>query len=153
MTLPMPTRCVSFRWTPRRLLWCVLIPVARWLPGRWSYWRNIAVSATGRGFDELWHHEHFGDRIDHLPNWVNLAGIRYKTSVAEGLVQFIGDGGLGGQRIQFRRDPHDPHAYLWYVQSLEVPASHVDQAYRWIKAVYGGSHQRKKPAKAESIAA
>jgi hypothetical protein len=133
----------------RRFVWRLMYPFAC-VANRWaglSYkWVNVSVAAWHREwFDPLWHHEWFGDPIPALPDYVVLCGIGHRTSVSDGLVQFINDD-MGG-RIAFERDPHDPHSHLWYVTTTRpTSAGQVDQAYRWVRAVFGGSFEKKRAA-------
>lgn len=133
-----------------RIFWRIAYPFC-WLGNKLfgtSYkWVNVGIAAWHREyFDPLWHHEWFGDPIDSMPPAVNVCGIMYEISVAEGLVQFL-DRHCSGRRLRFERDPHDRYGFMWYFESSgAVPASHIQKAYDWIKAVYGGSHELKRPA-------
>lgn len=131
----------------RRFLWRCATP-AVYLAHRagWcSYeWVNVCHGAWRRDrFDPLWHHERYGDPIETLPDTTILCGIRYDVQAHEGLVVFRCD--WSARTVVFERDDHDPFADLWYAEiNGRVPASHVDMAYRWIRAVFGGSHVRKR---------
>lgn len=132
-----------------RCFWKTVYPLAilGYRLGVLSYkWVNVGCAAWHREwFDPLWHHEWFGDPIACLPDSVNLCGIRYSASEREGLIQFI-NRDFGTTRITFARDPHDPHDHLWRVELAgNVPAPHCDVAYRWVKAVFGGSFHRTRP--------
>jgi hypothetical protein len=136
-----------------RILWRIAYPFAYSLNlfGWLSYkWVNVSKSAwitSETGFGELWHYEWFGDEIDAIPERVVLCGIGYRVAVSEGLVVFREACGMSAARIEFRRDPHDQYGFLWYLELNGcVSASHVEEAYKWVKAVYGGSHERKRPA-------
>lgn len=135
--------------TIRRLFWRLALPFAR-AANKWcglSYrWVNVGIGAwREKSFDPLWHHEWYGDPVEHMPSRVILCGIGYRVIVAEGLVQFVCDDGMSGTRLCFERDPHAKYAFLWYFTcGQRVSASHVDKAYRWIKAVYGGSFENKQ---------
>jgi hypothetical protein len=111
-------------------------------------WVNVVKSAwmtAETGFGPLWHYRWFGDEIAAIPDRVVLCGIGYRVSVAEGLVLFKCDDGMSVTRIEFTRDPHDKYGFLWYVNvGGACPGCHLEQAYEWVKAVYGGSHQIKK---------
>ena len=135
--------------TVRRVLWMLARPFA-WLGHRVGLWSlapvNVAVLAWRRDLgDALDHFEHFGTPIDALPEFVILCGIGYCTAVSEGTVVFTEY--FTGRRIVFERDHHDPLAFMWYVESSgRVAASHMDAAYRWIRAVFGGSFERRRAA-------
>lgn len=109
-------------------------------------WVNVGIGAWRRdSFDPLWQHRWYGDEIDAMPDSVNLCGCRYDVSVAEGLVLFVSRDYC--TRLCFERDPHDRYGFLWYLDgSNHVAVCHVVQAYEWIEAVYGGSHELKRPA-------
>lgn len=131
----------------KRFVWRCLYPVVKsaYAIGFLSYkWVNVANSAwltSKTGFDALWHHRWFGDPIESLPEKVNLCGLRYKTSVSEGLVQFVANDGMTNTRIKFIRDPHDRYAFLWYIElSPNCPYCHVQAAYAWVEAVFGGDY-------------
>jgi hypothetical protein len=134
----------------RRWVWRLAYPFCRAankLFGLSYLWVNVGIAAWHReSFDALWHHQWFGDPIAEMPESVILCGIRYRVSVAEGLVQFINADCGTGESLRFERDPHDRYGFLWYYDGTRVAASHFEQAYEWIKAVYGGSHEVKRPA-------
>lgn len=136
------------RLTYRRLLWMALYPFARVayrLFGLSYKWVNVGIGAWQRNsFDELWHHEWYGDEITFMPAQVNLNGSMHEVRVHEGLVTFVSRDWY--TRLTFERDPHDRYGFLWYYEGPRVAASHFDKAYRWVKAVYGGSHELKRPA-------
>lgn len=115
-------------------------------------WVNLGHGAWRRDlFNDLWHHQHFGDEIEWMPNFVVLCGIGYRVSVAEGLVTFI-NRDLIHKQMNFERDPH-ADAELWYFTgSGNLPASHIQQAYDWVKAVYGGSFDRKQLPLSNTVA-
>ena len=125
--------------------------IAHKLFGMSYKWVNVGIGAWHREyFDQLWHHRWYGDVIETMPHDANLCGIRYEVSVSEGLVTFV-ERHCSGTRLTFERDPHDQYGFLWYYSgSNHVPASHFEQAYQWVKAVYGGSHELKKPALRET---
>lgn len=130
----------------RRLLWKLAYPFTRMahrLFGLSYKWVNVGKAAWHRErFDPLWHYEWFGDEIPEMPEHVNVCGIMYCVSVSEGLVSFRSRDSWS--RMEFTRDPHDPYADLWYFEhSGHLPATHIDTAYRMVRAVYGGSHERK----------
>ena len=132
-----------------RLLWRLAHPfcVAGHKVFGLSYkWVNVSRAAWHRElFDPLWHHRLFGDEIQAMPDDVNLCGIRYNVTVAEGLIQFVSRD--LHSRLMFERDPHDRYGFLWYYQGHgHVPVCHVCRAYEWVEAVYGGSHDLKRPA-------
>ena len=136
----------------KRLFWQCAYPVCllcHKLFGLSYLWVNVDIAAWyPKYFDPLWHHEWFGDEIKRLPDYIILCGIGYRTSVSDGLVQFICDDGMSNNRLRFDRDPHDSYGFLWYCDGVgRVPAPHWDCAYRWVKAVYGGPHELKRPAK------
>jgi len=131
----------------RRRFWQVAYPFAR-LANKWfgaSYkWVNVGIGAWHPElFDGLWHHRWYGQELTTLPESVNLNGIRYETTVSEGLVMFT-NRDFGTAKLCFTRDPHDVHGVLWYYEGSAVPASHVETAYNWVKAVYGGSFEKKR---------
>lgn len=139
-----------YRVSLRRLFWKCAYPFCRIghkLFGLSYKWVNVGIAAWhGEYFDALWHWRWFGDSIDQMPDEVNLCGIVYRTTVAEGLVQFS-ESHCSGTRLCFERDPHDQYGFLWYYEgSQRVPACHWEEAYAWVKAVYGGSHELKRPA-------
>lgn len=111
-------------------------------------WVNVVRSAwitADTGFGPLWHFRWFGDEIKAMPDRVILCGIGYRVSVSEGLVLFKCDDGMSGTRLEFTRDPHDKYGFLWYVNLVgSCPGCHLEAAYEWVKAVYGGSHEIKK---------
>lgn len=132
----------------RRLFWRLSLPfviVANKLGASYK-WVNVARSAWAHAsHNDLWHYRWFGDRIDMMPDFVNLCGTMYRVTVAEGLVSFRCDDGMSATRIEFRRDPHDQYGFLWYSEvNGNFPACHYERAYEWIKAVYGGSHEIKQ---------
>lgn len=131
----------------RRLFWVFVTPLVRlankfgWLTYKWV---NVCLSASDpNSFDRLWQYEWFGDEIAIIPPQVNICGMMYRADYHdEGLIKFSCRDGW--TFIMFTRDPHDIHAHLWYVELTgHVPASHVDIAYRWVRAVHGGSFQKK----------
>ncbi len=132
----------------RRAFWVMLSPFA-WIAhrvGLCSYkWVNVCHGARRRDrFDALWQYEWYGTPIGSIPEEVGLCGIGYRTAVSEGTVTFVDD--VSRTRITFDRDPHDPFAAMWYLQLVSftgMPASHVDVAYRWVRAVFGGSFERR----------
>lgn len=109
-------------------------------------WVNVGKGAWHpEWFDPLWHWRWYGTQIEQMPETVNLCGIRYHVSVAEGLVTFVDR--VSGTRLSFERDPHDRYADLWYCDpGRRFPATHFREAYEWIQAVYGGSHVKKRAA-------
>ena len=136
----------------RRLWWRIVYPfavVAHRCFGTSYVWVNVAMGAwmtPATGFGPMWHWRWYGQSIDKIPASVNLRGIRYRVAVSEGLVVFAASDGVAG-RIEFTRDPHDRYGFLWYLAiSGPTPAGHCEEAYDWVKAVYGGSHERKRPA-------
>lgn len=134
----------------RRWFWRTAYPfclVAHKAFGLSYLWVNVGIAAWHREhFDALWRHRWFGDAIAAMPASVNLCGIRYEVSVSEGLVQFV-NRDLGITRLCFERDPHDRYGFMWYYDGEQrVSACHLETAYEWIKAVYGGSHELKRPA-------
>jgi hypothetical protein len=135
----------------RRALWYLLSPVV-WCAhrlGLCSYkWVNVCVGARRPDlFDPLWQYEWYGAPIRDIPSRVNLCGIEYHAGASEGTVTFVDD--VTKCRITFERDAVEREA-LWYLAlsgyRLTAPAPHVDAAYRWVKAVYGGSHEWKEAA-------
>ena len=130
----------------RRLFWRVVSPLVRlankagWLSYKWC---NVCIASWDRNsFDQLWQYEWFGDEIPIIPLNVNICGMGYAVSYHEGLVKFSRRDGW--TFITFMRDPHDVHAHLWYIDLRgNVPASHVDVAYNWVRAVHGGSFEKK----------
>lgn len=132
----------------RRRAWQCVYPLAK-LGHLWfglSYkWVNVGIGAWHADlFDPLWQHRWYGDSVEELPASVNLNGMRYDTSVSEGLVQFV-NRDFGLTRICFARDPHDQHSVLWYFEATgKVPASHIETAYNWVKAAFGGSFENKR---------
>jgi hypothetical protein len=128
--------------TALRALWASLTPFV-WALHRMGAcslkWVHVCLGARRPDlFNPLWHHERFGDAIPALPDEVVLCGIGYRASASEGTVVFVCDWACS--RITFERDHHDPHASLWYLTIAgRIPASHVDAAYRWVRAVFGGS--------------
>ena len=133
----------------RRWLWRSVYPMAVVANRvfRLDYkWVNIGIGAWRReSFDPLWHHERYGDAIDAMPSQVNLCGIMYQVTVKEGMVTFVNRDAWS--RLTFERDPHDRYGFMWYYEGTgRVAASHIDMAYRWIRAVFGGSHELKRPA-------
>jgi len=136
----------------RRITWRFLYPFTLLLHkifGLSYKWVNVGIGAWRRDlFDLLWHYEWYGDKIEELPESVILCGIRYHTVAREGLVQFFNND-MGVTRLQFERDPYDNCGALWYYvggKRKEVPVAHIDKAYRWLIAVYGGSHEMKRDA-------
>ena len=75
-------------------------------------------------------------------------GVPYRTVVREGLILFKDNSGMSGSQIAMTRDPHARYSFLWYLEYDQcyqnIPMTHVDKAYRWVCAVYGGSHEIKK---------
>lgn len=138
-----------------RAFWAILSPFV-WATnsaGLCSYkWVNICTGARRPDlFDQLWHHQHYGTPIAALPDSVNLCGWRYETAVAEGTVTFVE--GFTLHRITFDRD-HVTRESLWYVTLPDFPiaASHVQAAYAWVCAVFGGSHEwRREPVNTLSV--
>lgn len=136
----------------RRMLWRLAYPFAlaahRWFGASYT-WVNVGRGAwhtPSTAFDPLWHWRWYGTPIDSMPPSVNLCGIVYRVSVAEGLVLFIATDGMSGNRMEFTRDPHDQHDHLWLLSLGGVtPATHVQKAYEWVKAVFGGSFDKKRP--------
>lgn len=133
--------------TWKRIRWRLLTPFVKlayafnFIGYKWVNVVNSAWLTPQTGFDALWHHRWFGDAINSLPDRVNLRGICYKTSVAEGLVQFVANDGMTCNRIKFIRDPHDKYSMLWYVElSKDCPYCHVQSAFEWVEAVFGGDH-------------
>ncbi len=134
----------------RRLAWKLAYPfclIGHKFFGIRYKWVNIGIAAWNpESFDPLWHWQWFGDSIDEMPESVNLCGIRYRVTVAEGMVQFR-ESPFNGTVFRFERDPFDKYGFLWYFEGRgRVPSSHVEVAYEWVKAVYGGSHDLKRPA-------
>lgn len=131
----------------RRFSWRFAYPFCRILHrfGLSYKFVNIGIAAWNReSFNPLWHHKYFGDEITNMPESVNLCGILYHVAVSEGLVKFSSRDTWSF--ISFTRDPFAME-FLWYVELVgRVPASHVERAYEWIKAVYGGSFELKRPA-------
>lgn len=128
----------------------MLYPFA-WIGNKWlglSYkWVNVAYAAWHPElYNPIWHYQWFGDAIEEMPDKVNLCGTMYDVTVSEGLVQFV-NREMVITRISFERDPHDKYAELWYCSYAgsfnKVPASDLERAYEWIKAVYGGSFEVK----------
>lgn len=124
-----------FVWCANRLGWC-------------SYkWVNVCTGARRPDlFDELWQYEWYGAPIRELPSEVRLCGIGYRTAASEGTVVFIED--FTKRRMTFDRDAIAREA-MWHLTLSGCPlpaspASHVDAAYRWIQAVFGGSHEWKR---------
>ena len=141
----------------RRLFWRIFYPFAIVANkfGTSYKWVNVGMSAWMKpadGFGPLWHYEWFGDVVEQMPARVNLCGIGYRVSVAEGLVLFRRDDGMSATQFRFERDPHDRHSDLWYCEAVgRFSASHFDKAYRWVQAVYGGSFKiKKKPLAARA---
>lgn len=155
----------------RRAFWCVITPQVwavwhlykQFYPELWrkpdgplSYkWMNVCHSAwQPNSFDKLWQYQWFGDPIEKLPAYVNLCGIVYKTVVTEGLVLFKADNGMTGTNIAMERDPHAKYSFMWYMNYektfQKVAMAHVERAYDWVKAVYGGSHEMKQAPLPES---
>jgi hypothetical protein len=134
----------------RRLMWRVLSPVV-WCAhrlGLCSYkWVNVCHGASRPDrFDPLWQYEWYGAPIREVPAEVVLCGIGYRTGASEGTVTFVED--FTKRRITFKRDAHAREG-LWYVSlsgAIPFPAPHVDAAYRWVRAVFGGSHEWKGAA-------
>jgi hypothetical protein len=128
----------------RRLFWRLLSP-AVWAAHRlgWcSYkWVNVCHGARRPDrFDPLWQYEWYGAPISEMPAEVVLCGIGYRTGASEGTVTFVEE--FTKRRITFDRDSIALEAQ-WYVSlgPSPAPAPHVDAAYRWVKAVFGGSHE------------
>jgi len=138
----------------KRLFWKLLYPFCwlNWRMGGSYKWVNVGKAAWHPElFNPLWHHEWFGDDIPAMPGEVNLCGIMHRVTIADGMIIFANP--YSGQRIIFVRDQHDPHALLWSVETGEsAVACHLDAAYRWAKAVYGGEHEIKQPVTAEEKA-
>lgn len=122
--------------------------------GRWNmrpYWlwkRMIGPYTLGRALwnqrpeDAAYRFEMFGMPLGVIPSSVLLGGIRYRVSVAEGLIVFSESGGCWGThtRICFER-----HETIWYLKFSEtwerVPVSHVLKAWRYVEEVYGGNFE------------
>lgn len=128
----------------RRAVWIIATPfvsVANRI-GLCSYkWVNICVGARRPDlFDELWHHEYYGTPIRVLPSRVILSGIDYTAAAHEGIVTFFDD--ATKCRISFLRDAIEKEG-LWYLElaGSHVAAPHVQKAYGWVCAVFGGSHE------------
>ena len=144
----------------RRLFWRCVYPIAvvtHRLFGTSYKWVNVGKSAWMRpetGYGALWHYQWFGDPIAAMPSKVNLCGIGYRVSVAEGLVLFCCDDGMSATQFRFERDPHARMTDLWYCEAVGMfSASHFDKAYTWVRAVYGGSFEIKaKPLSAAKAA-
>lgn len=137
------------RLSVQRLWWRCAYPFARAghrLFGLSYKWVNAGIGAWHRDlFDPLWQHEWYGDEIPAMPPRVNLRGSMYDVSIHEGMVTFVDRDSF--TRLTFERDPHDRYGFLWYYEgSGRVAATHLEHAYKWIKAVYGGSHELKRPA-------
>lgn len=133
----------------KRTIWKLAYPFCRVLHralGLSYKWVNVGKAAWHpEYFDPLWHYQWFGDEITEMPEAVNLCGIMFHVSVADGLVTFSSRDFW--EVIRFDRDPYDPHAMLWYIRvGGRVPACHVASATAWIEAVYGGSHEIKRKA-------
>lgn len=140
----------------RRLIWKLLYPIAvlsHRIFGTSYKWVNVGIGAWNReSFDPLWQHRWYGEEIADLPVSVNLCGARHEVAVSEGLVVFRSRDYW--TRVEFTRDPHDRYGFLWYVTIIgNVPATTVENAYQWVKAVYGGSHELKRPALRNSVEA
>lgn len=124
-----------FVWAAHRLGWC-------------SYkWVNVCHGARRPDrFDALWQYEWYGAPIRELPAHLTLCGIGYRASASEGIVTFVAE--FTRCRITFERDVIAGEG-LWYLTlsgMSPIAASHVDAAYRWVKAIYGGSHEWKAAA-------
>jgi hypothetical protein len=137
--------------SPRRLFWKLASPFA-WCANRMGWcsykWVNVCAGARRPDLcDALWQYEWYGAPIPEMPDSVILCGIEYRTGASEGTVTFVED--FTKCRITFERDAIARDA-LWYVElsgyRLKTPAPHVDAAYRWVKAVFGGAHEWKEAA-------
>ena len=130
----------------KRAFWIAASPIV-WLLHRLGFcsykWVNVCCGARHPElFNPLWQHRWYGERIAAMPDGVNLCGIGYTVSVAEGTVTFFDY--YTKARITFDRDPYDRLSDLWYISlSHVIPAPHVREAYEWVCAVFGGSFVRK----------
>lgn len=144
-----PVACepkVRGRLTPSRLFWRLAYPCCRiafHVFGASYKWVNYGYGAWHPElYDPIWHHQHYADELLGLPDRVNIRGMGYAATAVEGLVIFRSRD--CGSTITFDRDPHDQHAQLWYVKlNGNVPADHVEEAYRWVKGLFGGSFEKK----------
>jgi hypothetical protein len=140
--------------TVRRACWVMLSPIV-WAAHRFGWcsytWVNVCHGARRPDrFDALWQHRWYGAPVTALPDQVILGGTGYRTAVSEGTVTFVEEFTRG--RITFDRDPHDRLADLWYLTLSRHAhaATHVDAAYAWVRAVFGGSFERRAiPIRAE----
>lgn len=132
------------------MFWRVLSPFV-WCAHRMgvcSYkWVNVCHGAHHpERFDALWQYEWYGAPIRELPHLLTLCGIGYRVGASEGTVTFVEE--FTRRRITFERDGIAREG-LWYIAlsgTMPAPASHIDAAYRWVQAVYGGSHEWKEAA-------
>lgn len=138
----------------KRIFWTLATPFV-WLLNRCGlcsyYYVNLCTGARRRDlFDALWHYEKYGTPIGAMPSEQTLCGWGYRVATHEGLVLFRDDYDPRN-RITFERDPHDSLSTLWYVTLAgRIAASHADEAYRWVKAVYGGSFDKRPSSSPES---
>ena len=133
----------------RRWFWRLMYPFAGLASGLGLIsckWKNAGYFAWTERRGGFYEYRWFGEVPERIPDSVSLGGIPYRVTVAEGLVSFRNNSGVSSTRIEFRRDPHDQYAFLWYsTVSGEFAVCHFERAYDWVKAVYGGSHVIKKP--------
>jgi hypothetical protein len=136
--------------TYRRIAWAVLSPFV-WVMNRAGFcsyaWVNVCHGARhSHRFDQLWQHRWYGAPLHALPRDVTLCGIGYVTAVAEGTVTFV-DADTRA-RITFDRDDVERHDMwtLLLAGTDVVPAAHVRQAYEWVCAVFGDSHEWRRSA-------
>lgn len=137
--------------TYRRAFWILATPfVAVAHRFKWCSYAYVNYCIGARNphlFNPLWQHRHYGAPIARMPDEVILGGIMFDVAVSEGTVTFVTEFGPLRTRMSFYRDPHDRYADMWYVElSGQNCASHVTDAYAWIKAVFGGSHEHKNKA-------
>lgn len=120
--------------------------------GLCSYkWVNVGHGAwRSDRFNELWHWQWYGTPIEDLPDEVILGGIMYRAAAAEGAVTFFDN--VTKCRITFYRDDlaHEVmgREALWYLELSSYhqhAAAHVREAYAWVCAVFGDSHEWKRP--------
>lgn len=145
------TRLLKRSASPSRLCWRLAYPFA-WLSHRCfgtSYaWVNAGYGAwltPETGFGPMWHWRWYGEPVTAIPERVNLCGIAYRVTVAEGLVLFRCDDGMSATRMEFTRDPYDRYGFMWYAEIRgRCAVSHLEAASEWVKAVYGGSHEMKR---------
>lgn len=133
---------VTLLWVNRRRA------LPQWLWARAASW-NVLGEAVLWPTDENadYRFRQFGDRLDRIPNEVNIGGIRHRVQIAEGMVIFSQTSGFYGthSRICFERGSD---GMLWYLKFSEtwdrIPVAHVLKAWDYVQVVYGGDFEIRK---------